>query len=133
MRTLLWLPLFLILHCIAPTSSVVNVIPLRYDNFEAITQVSNSSSKEDWIVFFYAPWCKHCKKTMPVFEKASSRLFKRKNFATVNIEKSPRRAMQSRKPPSQPRRWAGERGDQPGQHQTHALSRCPVRSTSPAR
>ena len=29
---------------------------------------------------------------MPIFNKASSRLFKKKSFATVNIEKSPRLA-----------------------------------------
>ena len=92
MRALLWLPLFLILQLTTPTSAVVNVIPLRYENFEAITQVSNSSSKEDWIVFFYAPWCKHCKKFEPTFNKLSSRLFKKLSFATVNVKKEPRLA-----------------------------------------
>jgi thiol-disulfide isomerase/thioredoxin len=72
--------------------SVASVVPLAYHNFEDITQIANGTTHEDWFVMFHAPWCKHCKKTMPVFQKASSHLFKRKNFATVNIDKSPRLA-----------------------------------------
>ena len=92
MRALLWVPLMVAIQLATPATSVVNVVPLRYENFEGVTQVTNISSKKDWIVFFYAPWCKHCKKFEPTFNKLSSRLFGKLSFATVNVKKEPRLA-----------------------------------------
>ena len=88
------IPFFCIVFAfqIVPSTSVASVVPLTYNNFEDITKIGNTTSSEDWFVMFYAPWCKHCKKLMPTFNKASSHLFKKKNFATVNIDKNPRLA-----------------------------------------
>ena len=88
------IPFFCIVFAfqIVPSTSVASVVPLTYNNFEDITKIGNTTSSEDWFVMFHAPWCKHCRKLMPTFNKASSHLFKKKSFATVNIDKSPRLA-----------------------------------------
>jgi thioredoxin domain-containing protein 5 len=82
------------LATIEPSHGVVSVIPLRYDNFESLTQIQNiTKSKNDWFIMFYAPWCKHCKQLDPIFDKLSARYFQTGlSFAKVNINKEPRLA-----------------------------------------
>lgn len=41
------------------------VIELNEDNFE---QMVKNGKEEGWLLFFYAPWCRHCKKFAPVFK-----------------------------------------------------------------
>ena len=47
-----------------------NVIELTDVNFDALVLDSN----DHWLVEFYAPWCGHCKKLAPEWEKAANRL-----------------------------------------------------------
>jgi len=47
-----------------------NVIELTDANFDALVMESN----DHWLVEFYAPWCGHCKKLAPEWEKAANRL-----------------------------------------------------------
>jgi len=46
------------------------VIELTPDNFNELVEESD----EYWIVEFFAPWCGHCKKLAPEYEKASKQL-----------------------------------------------------------
>merc|ERR1711928_74184 len=52
-------------------TSAEYVVDLVDDNFEA-----KLSSYDTALVMFYAPWCGHCKRLKPEFEKAGSLLFK---------------------------------------------------------
>ena len=82
------------LATIEPSRGVVSVIPLRYDNFESLTQIQNiTKPKNDWFIMFYAPWCKHSKQIEPIFDKLSARYFQTGlSFAKVNVNKEPRLA-----------------------------------------
>ncbi len=51
----------------APKSSVVELTDI---NFNALVTESN----DIWLVEFFAPWCGHCKKLAPEWEKAASEL-----------------------------------------------------------
>ncbi|KAJ1391196.1 hypothetical protein B484DRAFT_459509 [Ochromonadaceae sp. CCMP2298] len=62
MQTFRWLVLvaaaaLVLLHCGA------EVVTLTDENFEA------HFAAKDWLVEFYAPWCKHCKTLAPIFEE----------------------------------------------------------------
>ncbi len=50
-----------------PKSSVIELTDV---NFDALVLESN----DHWLVEFYAPWCGHCKKLAPEWEKAAARL-----------------------------------------------------------
>lgn len=48
-----------------------NVVVLGDDNFEHLTQAGSGATTGDWLVEFYAPWCGHCKKLAPIYEKVA--------------------------------------------------------------
>ena len=48
--------------------SLSSVSTLTDSNFDELTASSA------WLVEFYAPWCGHCKKLMPIFEEASTKV-----------------------------------------------------------
>lgn len=50
------------------------VVPLTDSNFERTVLESD----EVWLVCFYAPWCGHCRKLQPEYEKASRIISKEK-------------------------------------------------------
>ena len=47
---------------------VSELIKLSDENFE------EQFNSKDWIVKFYAPWCKHCKTLKPIFEELGSKV-----------------------------------------------------------
>jgi len=63
--------LLAIFGCFLALTSAEYVVDLVDDNFEA-----KLSSYDTALVMFYAPWCGHCKRLKPEFEKAGSLLFK---------------------------------------------------------
>ena len=65
---------------------VSNVVELTVANFEHLTQASTGSTTGDWFVEFYAPWCGHCKKLMPIWEEVADAL-KSEDNSYVTIAK----------------------------------------------
>ncbi|TMW57207.1 hypothetical protein Poli38472_003132 [Pythium oligandrum] len=76
------LGLFAVFSSVATAKS--NVIILTNDNFEHLTQASTGATTGDWLVEFYAPWCGHCKKLEPVYEKVADELKGKVNVAKVD-------------------------------------------------
>lgn len=46
------------------------------------------NSKKDWFIKFYAPWCRHCKALLPVFDKLVLN-YPDINFGVMNSDKNP--------------------------------------------
>lgn len=46
-----------------------SVIELNDDNFDELVK---NGEEEGWLLFFYAPWCRHCKKLAPTFKGVSN-------------------------------------------------------------
>jgi protein disulfide-isomerase A6 len=65
---LLIISIFLISMTYSLNDSNSNVIKLTANNFKK--EVMNGS--EMWFVEFYAPWCGHCQKLAPEWEKAAN-------------------------------------------------------------
>ena len=57
-----------------------DVVVLNDSNFDATV----FSSKDIWMVEFYAPWCGHCKKLEPEWNEAASKLKGKVKFAKVD-------------------------------------------------
>eukprot|EP00428_Durinskia_dybowskii_P071835 CAMPEP_0170404286 /NCGR_PEP_ID=MMETSP0117_2-20130122/26550_1 /TAXON_ID=400756 /ORGANISM="Durinskia baltica, Strain CSIRO CS-38" /LENGTH=429 /DNA_ID=CAMNT_0010661291 /DNA_START=13 /DNA_END=1302 /DNA_ORIENTATION=- len=57
----------LLLLCLV-VCSLSELIQLTDENFE------EKFAEKDWLVKFYAPWCKHCKTLKPVFEELASKV-----------------------------------------------------------
>merc|ERR1719386_58539 len=64
--------LLVALSCLVAASS--EVITLTDDNFETITQATAGTSKANWFVEFYAPWCGHCKALESTWERLATRV-----------------------------------------------------------
>ena len=52
-----------------------NVIVLTTETFEHQTQAATGATTGDWLVEFYAPWCGHCKKLLPIFEETADGMY----------------------------------------------------------
>ena len=62
-----------------------DVIVLDATNFEHLTQASTGATTGDWLVKFYAPWCGHCTKLAPTWEKLAEELKGVVNVAKVDV------------------------------------------------
>ncbi|KAG2526558.1 hypothetical protein BBO99_00002956 [Phytophthora kernoviae] len=62
-----------------------NVVVLTSSDFEAKTQAGSGATTGDWLVEFYAPWCGHCKKLAPIYEKVANDLKGEVNVAKVDV------------------------------------------------
>ena len=57
-------------------------------DFEDVTQagMKGGTTTGDWLLFFYAPWCGHCKHTMPVIEEFATKLYPAHGVQTARID-----------------------------------------------
>jgi protein disulfide-isomerase-like protein len=55
-----------------------DVVILTESNFDDLT------SKGDWLLEFYAPWCGHCKKLAPTYDKVATKLKGQVNVGKVD-------------------------------------------------
>lgn len=54
---------------------------LTDSNFNNVTRLGH---EKNWFIMFYAPWCPHCKKMLPVWLELANNLTKAINFAIVD-------------------------------------------------
>ena len=66
----IFLILIIALVSVKAWSEGSKVVVLTADNFQSLVL----DSEDLWMVEFYAPWCGHCKKLAPEFEKAAAAL-----------------------------------------------------------
>jgi len=59
--------LLFILVGILHTNALVEIKDDTYSTLVADT--ADESENEVWLIMFYAPWCHHCHKVRPIFEK----------------------------------------------------------------
>jgi thioredoxin domain-containing protein 5 len=65
-----------------------DVVVLDSSNFEHLTQASTGATTGDWLVKFYAPWCGHCTKLAPTWDKVAEDLKGVVNVAKVDVTAS---------------------------------------------
>ena len=65
------------------SSGEFDIVALTDKTFEHLTQASSGSTTGDWLIKFYAPWCKHCKALAPLMERAAVEL----QGSSVNVAK----------------------------------------------
>jgi thiol-disulfide isomerase/thioredoxin len=66
--TILMITALIIIIFISTVSSYVEVVPL-IELTDATYSKLVASEHIIWLIMFYAPWCHHCKKIRPLFEK----------------------------------------------------------------
>ncbi len=66
------------------TAGDAEVVSLTDATFEHLTQASTGATTGPWFVKFYAPWCGHCKKMAPQWQKLAGALKGRVNVAEVD-------------------------------------------------
>lgn len=76
---------FLLLLALFAIAFASEVIILDNNNFEHLTQASTGATTGDWLIKFYAPWCKHCKSLEPIYEEVAERLKGEVNVAKVDV------------------------------------------------
>ena len=59
------------------------VYNLTDENFNNITNISNTSDSR-WFIMFFAPWCPHCKKFLPLFQNLSNLYENSTKFGSVD-------------------------------------------------
>lgn len=65
--------------------SAAEVIQLDVKNFEHLTQATTGATTGDWLIKFYAPWCGHCRKMEPTYERVAEMLHGEVNVARVDV------------------------------------------------
>lgn len=70
----------LVLSCMF-VATFARVVELTPDNFDTLT------NEGEWMVEFYAPWCGHCKKLAPTWDRASDELAGQVNFGKIDAQK----------------------------------------------
>ncbi|AFZ79557.1 protein disulfide isomerase, putative [Theileria equi strain WA] len=65
-----------------------SVVVLTDANFEHLTQATTGSTTGPWFVKFYAPWCHHCRKMTPAWEKLAKDLKGTVNVADIDVTKN---------------------------------------------
>ncbi|CCI44524.1 unnamed protein product [Albugo candida] len=71
-----------LLSLLSSDGEATNIITLDSDNFEKLTQASTGATTGDWLIEFYAPWCDHCNRLLPIFEEVATEL-----KGTINVAK----------------------------------------------
>jgi len=70
-----------------------NVIQLTDQTFEHQTQASTGQTTGKWFVMFYAQWCGHCKKLMPIWNDLANGIDPEDDgniiIAAVDTDKNP--------------------------------------------
>lgn len=61
------------------------VVQLTVKNFEHLTQATSGATTGDWLIKFYAPWCGHCRKMEPTYERVAEMLHGEVNVARVDV------------------------------------------------
>lgn len=82
-----------LLSLLSSDGEASNIITLDSDNFEKLTQASTGATTGDWLIEFYAPWCDHCKRLLPIFEEVATGTFEALYFMihiTVAIDRAER-------------------------------------------
>lgn len=64
----------------ASTDDESKVVVLTDENFDDIVM----NSDEPWFVEFYAPWCGHCKKLLPEWNRLANKVVGQYNIAKVD-------------------------------------------------
>lgn len=62
------------------------IVELGIGDFEAETQAATGSTTGDWLVYFYAPWCPHCKSLGPKMETFATAVKKRAEDGNENLQ-----------------------------------------------
>ncbi len=65
--------------------SSAEVVQLTVQNFEHLTQATTGATTGDWLIKFYAPWCGHCRKMEPTYERVAELLHGEVNVARVDV------------------------------------------------
>jgi thioredoxin-like negative regulator of GroEL len=66
------------------------LIELTNDNFfkEVINAETTTLSNGPWLIMFFAPWCGHCKRLMPIFDEFAEKHGDRVHVGRVDCENS---------------------------------------------
>jgi protein disulfide-isomerase A6 len=68
------------------------VVVLNNDNFNKVVM----TSKDIWMIEFYAPWCGHCKALEPEWKKAARKLKGMVKFGKINADDAANKDLASR-------------------------------------